>query len=76
MANPFVHVELMATNAGKAKAFYTGLFDWKLEDVPGMDYTVINVGEGTGVGWFSVIADLTGQPPVIEKIDVLAAKLP
>jgi uncharacterized protein len=50
MANPFVHVELMTTDVAKAKAFYTGLFDWKLEDIPGMDYTIINVGEGTGGG--------------------------
>lgn len=50
MANPFVHVELMTTDVAKAKAFYTGLFNWKLEDIPGMDYTIINVGEGTGGG--------------------------
>jgi uncharacterized protein len=34
----------------KAKKFYRELFDWKLEDVPDMDYTLINVGEGTGGG--------------------------
>jgi predicted enzyme related to lactoylglutathione lyase len=50
MANPFVHVELATTDVAKAKAFYSGLFDWKLEDLPGMDYTFINVGEGTGGG--------------------------
>ena len=48
MANPFVHVELMSTDIAKAKEFYQSLFNWKLEDVPGMDYTVINVWEGTG----------------------------
>ena len=50
MANPFVHVELMTSDMTKAKAFYSGLFDWKLEDIPGMEYTMINVGEGTGGG--------------------------
>jgi uncharacterized protein len=52
MANPFVHVELNTTDVGKAKAFYSKLFDWKLEDVPmGADtYTMIQVGEGTGGG--------------------------
>ena len=50
MANPFVHVELMTTDVAKAKNFYGELFDWKLEDLPGMDYTLINVGEGTGGG--------------------------
>jgi predicted enzyme related to lactoylglutathione lyase len=52
MGNPFVHVELMSTNVGKAKAFYGKLFDWKLEDMDmgDMTYTMIKVGEGTGGG--------------------------
>ena len=52
MGNPFVHVELMSTDVGKAKTFYGKLFDWKLEDVPmdDMTYTMIKVGEGTGGG--------------------------
>ena len=50
MANPFVHLELMTTDLAKAKAFYTGLFDWQLEEIPGMDYSLIKVGEGTGGG--------------------------
>ena len=58
MANPFVHVELMTTDVVKAKEFYSGLFDWKLEDIPGMDYTMINVGEGTGGGM--MVNDETG----------------
>jgi predicted enzyme related to lactoylglutathione lyase len=56
MANPFVHVELQTRDLAKAKAFYSGLFGWKLEDVPmpggGGTYTMINVGEGTGGGMF------------------------
>ena len=55
MANPFVHVELMTTDVAKAKAFYTGLFDWKLEDIPDMDYTLIKVGEGTGGGMMKTV---------------------
>ena len=52
MGNPFVHVELMSTDVGKAKAFYGQLFDWKLEDmdIGDMTYTMIKVGEGTGGG--------------------------
>jgi predicted enzyme related to lactoylglutathione lyase len=50
MGNPFVHVELATTDVAKAKAFYGSLFDWKLEDLPGMDYTMIKVGEGTKGG--------------------------
>ena len=52
MGNPFVHVELMTTDVGKAKSFYGKLFNWKLEDMPigDMTYTMIRVGEGTGGG--------------------------
>jgi predicted enzyme related to lactoylglutathione lyase len=52
MANPFVHVELNTNDVGKAKGFYSKLFDWKMEDAK-MDwgtYTLIGVGEGTGGG--------------------------
>jgi predicted enzyme related to lactoylglutathione lyase len=53
MANPFVHVELNTTDPEKAKTFYSQLFTWKMEDVPmgpGMTYTMIQPGEGTGGG--------------------------
>ena len=60
MANPFVHVELQTKDLDKAKKFYQGLFDWKLEEFPmgnGSPYTVINVGEGTGGGMWMNPAD-------------------
>jgi uncharacterized protein len=50
MANPFVHVELETQDLEKSRKFYTSMFDWKLEEIPGMDYTMINVGDGTGGG--------------------------
>ncbi len=50
MANPFVHIELHTKDVDKSKKFYAGLFAWKFEEFPGMDYTIINVGEGTGGG--------------------------
>ena len=50
MPNPFIHVELQTQDLTKAKSFYKSLFDWKLEDIPDMGYTMINVGEGTGGG--------------------------
>jgi len=60
MANPFVHVELMTTDLDKSKEFYQSMFDWKLEDIPGMNYTVIKVGEGTGGGMMKV--PMPGMP--------------
>jgi uncharacterized protein len=64
MGNPFVHIELQTHDVPKAKAFYSRLFDWKLEDVPmdGGSYTMIGVGEGTGGGMIRSQA-LAGAPP-------------
>jgi uncharacterized protein len=50
MANPFVHMELQTRDLDRSKKFYADLFDWKMEDLSGQDYTIINVGEGTGGG--------------------------
>lgn len=50
MANPFVHIELATQDLEKSKKFYTGMFGWQLEEIPGMEYTIVNVGEGTGGG--------------------------
>lgn len=57
MANPFVHVELNTTDLDKAKKFYSGLFDWKLTDMPMGEmgnYTTIAVGGGTGGGMMTM----------------------
>ena len=77
MANPFVHVELHTGDIAEAKAFYSGLFDWNLQDLPmpggGGSYTLINVGEGTGGGMMND----PGIPPTwlayIGVADVVAA---
>lgn len=57
MTSRFVHAELEAADLAKAKAFYSELFDWKLEDIPApggeTPYTAVNVGEGTGGGVFA-----------------------
>ncbi len=50
MANPFVHIELQSQDPDKSKKFYSSMFEWELEEIPGMDYTIIGVGEGTGGG--------------------------
>jgi len=50
MANPFVHIELRTRDVAKSKKFYSSMFNWKMRGLPGMDYTVVEVGEGTGGG--------------------------
>jgi predicted enzyme related to lactoylglutathione lyase len=77
MANPFVHLELNTTDVDKAKAFYSNLFDWKLEDIP-MEhfvYTMINVGKGTGGGMMKQLIPGAGSAwlPYVEVDDIGAA---
>ena len=75
MGNPFVHIELNSKDMEKSKRFYAGMFDWKLEDIPGVDYTIINVGEGTGGGMMK--NPMPGNPdnwlPYIVVADVAAS---
>jgi predicted enzyme related to lactoylglutathione lyase len=64
MANPFVHVELNTSDPEKAKAFYSKLFQWQLEEipnsaVPGGTYTIVKVGTGTGGG---IMKQVPGGP--------------
>ncbi len=79
MANPFVHIELHTHQPEKAKKFYGELFDWTLEDVPDMDYTLIKVGEGTGGGMMQTPMPQEGHPQwvpyiLVEDVDASTAK--
>jgi uncharacterized protein len=50
MANPFVHIELSSVDLKKAEKFYKAIFGWKLQTMPDMGYTMIDVGGGVGGG--------------------------
>jgi predicted enzyme related to lactoylglutathione lyase len=78
MANPFVHVELTTGDVPKAKSFYGSLFGWNLVDVefgPGMTYTMVNVGDGTGGGMMKTPAPgvPTAWLPYVLVEDVVAS---
>jgi uncharacterized protein len=49
MPNPFAHLELTTDDLKAAQTFYSKVFGWKLNEMPGMNYTMIDVG-GSGVG--------------------------
>ncbi|GIV01140.1 MAG: glyoxalase [Actinomycetota bacterium] len=36
-----VHFEIPADDVERAKGFYASVFGWEIEDVPGMDYTIV-----------------------------------
>lgn len=50
MANAFAHCELSTTDIAQAKKFDKSVFSWKLTDIKGMPYTMIDVGTGVGGG--------------------------
>ena len=74
MGNPFVHIELSADDVAAAKKFYKSLFDWALKDaeMPGMTYTMLNVGKGTGGGMMKkhMAEQPTAWLPYVEVADV------
>ena len=79
MANPFVHVELNTPDPEKAKAFYSKLFEWELEEiqnsaVPDAKYTIVKVGKGTGGGIMKQVPDgPTGWLAYVAVDDIHAA---
>ena len=77
MSNPFVHVELNTTDLNRAQSFYGKLFNWQTEEtkLPDGNYTLINVGEGTGGGMLPQM--VPGAPsewlPYVAVDDIQAA---
>jgi predicted enzyme related to lactoylglutathione lyase len=57
MSNPFVHLELSTSDVAAAKAFYSGLFGWAIQDMDmggGMIYSTFKPASGPGGGMFSM----------------------
>jgi predicted enzyme related to lactoylglutathione lyase len=74
MPNPFAHIELTTDNLKVAQKFYGKVFAWNLKEMPGMSYTMIDVGSGTGGGMQSKpMPDApTGWMPYVQVDDVKA----
>src|SRR5215471_3128551 len=48
MAHPVVHFEVSGPDIRRLADFYASLFGWRLQPVPGIDYTLIDTG-GIGI---------------------------
>jgi predicted enzyme related to lactoylglutathione lyase len=48
--NKLCHFEIPTTDFEKAGKFFTELFGWEIEAMPGMDYAIINVKDSIGGG--------------------------
>jgi hypothetical protein len=71
-----VHVEIPAANLEGAGKFYESLFGWKISHMPEMNYTMWEVGDGSGGGFPEVSADSpAGQVLVYIDSDDIDADL-
>lgn len=74
MPNPFAHIELTTDDLKAAHKFYSKVFAWKLSEMPGMSYTMIDVAGGTGGGMQArpMPEAPTGWMPYVQVDDVKA----
>lgn len=52
-----VHIEIPTKDAEASGKFYADLFEWKIETIPEMDYTMWEPAEGPGGGFNPVSAE-------------------
>jgi predicted enzyme related to lactoylglutathione lyase len=52
MGNPVVHFEVVGKDGKKLQQFYGSLFDWKIENMPEMNYGMVEAkgSDGHGIG--------------------------
>lgn len=85
MTGAVVHFTLPADDSDRARKFYTGVFGWKMQVVPGMDYTMVTTGpvddqgqeKGPGYigGGIGKRGDQVVHPAVTIRVDdILAAE--
>ena len=44
MSGRVVHFEIPFDDAERARGFYEELFGWQIQEMPGMDYTIVSTG--------------------------------
>jgi predicted enzyme related to lactoylglutathione lyase len=63
MGNPVVHWELMSKDPAKVSAFYEGIFGWKVQHVPELNYRIVDTGGEGGINGGIVKPDREGPWP-------------
>jgi len=62
------HIEFSTRDLEGSKKFYSDVFEWKIEDFPGMNYATFEAEGGTG-GGFSPVSDETPAGSVLVYIN-------
>jgi predicted enzyme related to lactoylglutathione lyase len=73
IAHPFNHIELSANDRQAAGQFYSELFGWKIQQMPEMNYAMVETGDGLGAGLNPVTKD---NPAGTTLVYVYADDLP
>ncbi len=60
-----VHVEIPAANLEATGKFYVDLFDWKIQPMPEMNYTMWEAGDGDEYGGFPTVSDVNPAGQVL-----------
>jgi len=58
--NSVAHFEIYADDPDKLQQFYTSLFDWTIERVPGMDYRLIKTVDTDAKGMPTQLGGING----------------
>lgn len=61
------HIEVLATDAERAKRFYSEVFGWQFEDIPGADYINVKTCEDGIEGGIGGLAQATGTAPAASR---------
>ena len=74
--NTIVHFELPAADAGRAKGFWSGVFGWTFQELPGTTYLLFRAGSPPN-GSFYLVKRMPkkGQVNVYVEVDDIDAKL-
>ena len=85
MGNPVVHFEIIAKDREKLSAFYSQLFDRKLNVIPEMGYGLVDTGaDGNGIaggigtgdeGWVTVYVEVPNAQAALDKAVALVANV-
>ena len=63
MGNPIVHWELMSKDPAKVSTFYGNIFGWKIQNLPEINYRMVETGGQGGINGGILKPDREGPWP-------------
>ena len=77
MHNPVVHFEMLSKDPANLSAFYEKIFGWKVQDMPELNYRIVDTGAQAGINGGIVKPDRPepwpGQTTFYTDVEDLAA---